>query len=101
MCTVTVDRSPKSQCHTCFSSSSRENTVSVWVEEEHQQVELAVGQADRAAPAMVTERAAVATRNWPAASSVHGTAARRRPLLRRSTERTRSASSRGLNGLVR
>ncbi len=30
-CTVTVDRSPKSQRHTCLSSSSRENTVSAWV----------------------------------------------------------------------
>jgi hypothetical protein len=54
---------------------------------------------DTACPATVTERAAVDTVSSPtvmsSASGPVGAGARR------STDRTRSASSRGLNGLVR
>ena len=66
-------------------------------QEEQQQVELAVRQ-DTGCPATVTDRAAVDTLKSPTVTS-SGNAARR--WERRSTDRTRSASSRGLNGLVR
>ena len=94
---MTVDRSPKSQFQTRFSNSSREKTVSVWVRKNSSRSNSRlVSPTD--SPAMLTDRAAVDTLSSPtliSSGTVDGVDG-----ARRSTERTRRANSRGLNGFV-
>ena len=94
---MTVDWSPNDQPHTCCEQLVAGERRARVGDQEAQQVELAAGQRERLAaagrrvPAVVDDEVAV---GQPA-----GRGCGRSP-ARRSTESTRSASSRGLNGLV-
>ncbi len=95
---MTVDWSPNVQPHTSRISCSR---VNAWPGLPSRKVSRSSSRTVRASssPSRVARRAAASTVIEPAVSTVLRAAAAE-PVMRRSTESTRSTSSRGENGLV-